>query len=146
MKTLALSALLLIVAPPHAPADPVSNEDKRAAYQAVLSFAKFGALDADQRRRVLYQLCSELKGCAQDCAAELALCADPRTDPSQRAVLVASCARDYRKRRDAGEALHPDVWLKGRLVRFLDAVASTLSPAEQRSFKDARNYARLLSR
>lgn len=146
MKKLALSALLVLASLTHAPADSVSNEDKRAAYQAVLSFAKFGVLDVDQRRRVLYQLCSELKGCAQDCVRELAMCAEPSTDPSQRAVLVASCALDYRQRRDAGEALHPDVWLKERLVRFLDAVASTLSSAEQRSFKDARTQARLLTR
>lgn len=124
----------------------VAADEQRAAYQAVLSIAKLGSLDADTRRRLFYQLCSELRGCARECARELAFCAKPDTDPSQRAVLVASCAADYRQRRDRGEALHPDAWLKERLVRFLDAVGASLPAAERHSFEGARTQVRLLVR
>lgn len=150
MKTLARLTLFFIVTATAAAtatgAEAVSAADQRAAYQAVLSLAKEGPLDPDVRRRLFYQLCSELRGCARDCARELGAAALPETDPSSRAVLVASCAPDYRQRRDRGEALHPDAWLKERLVRFLDAVSSTLTPAERRGFEAARTQVRLLAR
>lgn len=154
MKIFALLTLFVVAcpsatasaAPTAAAPGSVSPADQRAAYQAVMSLAKEGPLDADNRRRLFYQLCSELRGCARDCARELSACARSETDPSSRAVLVASCAPDYRQRRDQGEALHPDAWLKERLVRFLDAVSGTLAAAERRSFEDARTQVRLLSR
>ena len=89
---------------------------------------------------------SELKGCAQACVRELAESAKPEVDPSQRAVRVASCAPDYRQRRDQGEALHPDVWLKERLVRFLDEVRAAPSSEEQSQFEAARAQVRLSKR
>lgn len=125
----------------------VSPEDQRGAYQGVLSIAKMGtALDADSRRRLLYQFCSELRGCARECSRELQFCAAPQSEPAQCAAVVASCAADYRQRRDQGEALHPDAWLKQRLVRFLDAVRVALPAAERRSFENARKQASLLVR
>ena len=149
MKKLVL-ALLFTAATAAAPAtgsaDKVSAEDKKGAYQAVISLAKFGELDPDMRRRLFYQLCSELKGCALACGRELAEGAKPEVDPSQRAVLVASCAPDYRQRRDSGEALHPDAWLKERLVRFLDEVRAALPAEEQRPFEAARAQVRLIKR
>jgi hypothetical protein len=141
---LCLLAAVALVAP--ASADTVSVDDKKAAYQAVLSLAKAGEMDADTRRRLFYQLCSELKGCALACGRELAACAQPEMDPSQRAVLVASCAADYRQRRDRGEALHPDAWLKECLVRFLDEVRAALTGEERGPFQTARAQVRLLKR
>lgn len=112
----------------------------------MLSLAKAGEMDPDTRRRLFYQLCSELQGCALACGRELAAGAKPEVDPAQRAVLVASCALDYRQRRDNGEALHPDAWLKERLVRFLDEVRAALSNEEQRQFDAARAQVRLIKR
>lgn len=149
MKKLALcllAAVATVAAVAPASAGPVSPDDKKAAYQAVISLAKSGEMDADTRRRLFYQLCSELRGCAQTCGRELTECARPETDPSQRAVLVASCAPDYRQRRDRGEALHPDAWLKERLVRFLDEVRAALPDEQQRLFEAARAQVRLLKR
>lgn len=146
MKKPALFALFVAAAATSACAGQVSPEDKRAAYQAVLSLAREGDLDPDTRRRLFYTLCSELRGCARECARELGTCARPETDPASRAVLVASCAPDYRQRRDRGEALHPDAWLKERLVRFLDAVSTSLPVEQQRSFEDARAQVRLRGR
>lgn len=143
MKKLALALLLTASA---ARADKVSAEERQAAYMAVLSIAKAGELDQENRRRLFYQLCSELKGCGRECARELSFCARPDTDPAQRATLVASCAADYRQRRDKGEALHPDVWMKERLVRFLDDVRGALSGEEQRSFDAARVQVKLVKR
>lgn len=144
LAVVALVALVALVAP--ASAGTVSADDKNAAYQAVLSLAKSGEMDTDTRRRLSYQLCSELKGCAQTCGRELAACAKPEMDPLQRAVLVASCAPDYRQRRDRGEALHPDAWLKERLVRFLDEVRAALTGEERGPFEAARVQVRLLKR
>ncbi len=143
MKKLAVLLMLIVST---ASADPVSAVDKKAAYQAVLSLAKSAEMDQDTRRRLFYQLCSELKGCALSCDRELSECAKPDVDPSQRAVLVANCALDYRQRRDKGEALHPDAWLKERLVRFLDDVRTALSGEEQRQFEAARAQVRLTRR
>ncbi|MFO0574505.1 MAG: hypothetical protein U1A78_10925 [Polyangia bacterium] len=147
MKKLALTLLLAAAATTaSACSDKVSADDKNAAYQAVLSLAQLNEVDPDTQQRVFYRLCSELKGCAQSCTQELAACAKPDTEPSQRAVLVASCAKDYRQRRDRGEALHPDAWLKERLVRFLDKVQATLAGEEQHKFEAARAQVRLSSR
>lgn len=144
MKKLALA--LLLAATTTACSDSVSTDDKRAAYRAVVSIAQSGDMDPETQQRLFYLLCSELRGCAQSCGRELAACAKPETDPSQRATLVASCAPDYRKRRDRGEALHPDAWLKERLVAFLDKVHAALTGEEQRQFEAARTQARLSKR
>jgi hypothetical protein len=146
VKKLALVLLLAAVPGATACAEKVSAQDKKAAYQAVLSLAGSGEMDQPTRRRLFYQLCSELKGCALACGRELADCAKPEVEPAQRAVLVASCAPDYRQRRDSGEALHPDAWLKERLVRFLDGVHAALSVEEQRQFEAARVQVRLIKR
>lgn len=151
MKKLALALLLAAATTTTAAcSDRVSADDKQAAYRAVVSIAQSGAqsgdIDPETQQRLFYLLCSELKGCAQSCARELAACAKPETDPSQRATLVASCAKDYRQRRDRGEALHPDAWLKERLIGFLDKVHAALTGEEQRQFEAARTKARLSNR
>ncbi|HNN91115.1 MAG TPA: hypothetical protein PKI03_02555 [Pseudomonadota bacterium] len=145
-RVLCFSLAMIAALTTSAEGSPVSAAEQRLAYQAVLSLAKAGAQEPDMRRRLFYKLCSELPGCAGVCQAELEQAARPETDPSQRAILVASCAPDYRQRRDRGEALHPDAWLKERLVRFLDAVSSSLSQENRRNFEAARAQTRLLQR
>lgn len=112
-----------------------SEADVRGAQTGLRSLAEM-APDPESRRRVLYQLCSELPACAGNCRTELEVCAQAEADEAQRAALLASCAPAARSALAKGVA--PDAWFLGHFRRFLDDVAPRLAPGERAALAELR--------
>lgn len=106
--------------------------------------AAVGDLDAPTTARLLYQGCSEISSCASGCEKELTFCAGPDTDPAQRAAVLSSCSGlDYRARRDKGEQLDPDAWIRQHFSGFLDALTPVAGEADKQKLSELRAQTKL---
>jgi len=122
----------------------VTIEDAKASYAGVLSVGESAIVfEPDQRRRALYQLCSEIKSCAAGCEQALSFCASRDSEEAQRTAMLADCYGEAKRARDA-DKMKGDEWFEGYLARYIDKTRPLVPEQDRRRYDGATRRLKLL--